>query len=262
MSKSPKTASTPKTPNPWDPLPILNIGDSDASELYRAIGQALTVWERLDDNIGILFAVLVNSRQGAAEAAFGMVQSIEQQLRMVSAAADRIYPKIQNAQTLEMEAPPIRTEIAQLINDLVHLAGCRNNIAHGIVTHFQTTSTDKDGVSTETDHGVFLIPGHTNTKKRPSSEHQLARLQEHGFDRAPQHLNSYAYTAAQVNTFANHFEDYRKRSSALLMKIQEDLRQRWPPQAVRELEYESRIRELQTKLNSLERAQQPPPLEE
>lgn len=219
-------------------------GDDTPDALYAAVGVALTTWERLDDSIGHLFGILVNSRMGAAEAAFGMVQSIDQQMRMVIAAAERIYPKRDD---------PFRVEIVELITkELTQMAGVRNDIAHGYVSVFHVSATDQHGVTTETDWGHFLIPGHTNTKKRLSNDEIAVRHSEFGIDTPPHYTLRYAYTAEQILTYAGHFHDYLKRVRDLIHRVFDDLRQKMPQPELRELILGQQIRELQTKLTALE----------
>jgi hypothetical protein len=134
-----------------------------------------------------------------------------------------------------------------------NLAGCRNDIAHGLVSSFSTRK-DKEP---EKLWGHFLIPPQSNTKKRLSPERTLKLYAEHGLEGPPQYHHRYAYVADQVLTYAAAFDDYRVRIRDLVIRVQADLSARWPPQALRELEYEQQIRALQTKVSELESQLQP-----
>jgi hypothetical protein len=91
----------------------------------------------------------------------------------------------------------------------------RTEIAHGIVMHFSAN---------ERDIGWYLVPASYSTKKNDPWN-----ITDHFSDEAflfdPY---AYAYTAAQVATYANAFAERGKDVTALLTEVQSFLRRKFP----------------------------------
>lgn len=60
--------------NPWDPRPAPERGDPNAEQTYRAVGQALTRWEKLENQLATIFAATIRGKPGgAARRAYGVI---------------------------------------------------------------------------------------------------------------------------------------------------------------------------------------------
>jgi len=216
-----KKTENKKTENPFSNLlgdiPIEPKGDENPLSTYASVGMALTSWERLDLIQCTIFGVLVNSREGSAEAAYGMASSTIARSEMLIAAAEMIIND--------------RAELLQSITRSVkitnQLSSLRNNIAHGIVTGFTSSITDENGNTNSNSWGHFLIPPSTNTKKRISKEKRIALMAE-DFFYPPHYANKYAYTSKQIDTIAEAFISHRKNTIELLLETQDYCQRKWP----------------------------------
>jgi hypothetical protein len=194
-------------PNPWDVLPRESAGDPTPEPLFLAVGMALSAWEIMDGWQATLFGELVSSRRGAAETAYGTVVSSSGRADMVLAAADRL---------LTDSAGDHLAELTTLVNDIGKLSGRRNEIAHGFVCNFETTSSN----------GCYLVPPIYNSKKHLTSSAMRERMakftssieiaQDFPFARY-----KYAYTASQIRTYTGHFRDYQKKMLDMVFKTRE-----------------------------------------
>ena len=97
------------------------------------VGQALTVWEEIQDLLAVMFNELAGSRNGGAYVAFCSVSSAAGRVDMMRAAAKHVFP----------QDDPLLREIEQFAVDMKKLGDRRNDLAHGIVTKFSAT----EGVS-------------------------------------------------------------------------------------------------------------------
>jgi len=189
-------------PNSWDVLPIESKGDEDPAQLFTAVGAALTAWERLDAEQAALFALLVGSRQGAAVAAYGTVTSPSAKAEMVRAAAEVLYQPFET----------LLSDIKVAVSELQHLAGRRNDIAHGIVSHYSGSANGGPMIR----HGFFLAPNPFNTGKKLSFDKQAEQ-----FGAVPVGGVRYAYTAKQVDHYAKQFDACRAVMSDLYDKVRD-----------------------------------------
>jgi hypothetical protein len=196
-------------PNPWDVLPREKVGDSDSEPLFSSVGKALTAWEMLDNFQGFLFGSIVASRRGAAEVAYGSVASGPGRGGMVIAAADRLFAP---------QAPELVEEITDLVNDVGRMLGRRNDIAHGVVTEYRQNGEKQ---------GIWLVPPNYNSRRHLNETKHIERMRSLGaaiafsdesfmFSRL-----MYAYTAKQVDWYANHFVAYRRKVWDLMTKVHE-----------------------------------------
>lgn len=198
--------------NPWDVLPVMPKGDETPEALYRSVGVALTVWERLDEEQAGLFAVLTGARGSAAVAAYGTVVSPAGRAEMVGAAARSVLP----------DKLPLLATILTTVNEIGKLAGRRNDIAHGIVTRFQQQNAPASGAPVLMELGHYLVPSASNTRKKLNSGAAAALI----FDpdrQGPIIISKYGYIAAQVDQYREHFSAYRLRLLDLQTKAEDTL---------------------------------------
>lgn len=200
----------PKAPlhnNPWDVAPILDTGDPEETALFTAVGTALTAWEKLDQVQARVFGILVGSRRGAAVAAYGTIIVSSGRSEMVDTAARVVLS----------ENIDLLNELTDLLGEIGKLIGRRNDIAHGVVSHFEEYV---DGALSK-DRGHFLVPASYATRKRARPEP--------GPEAPMTMLGKYAYTSAQVMAYAEHFNAYYLRLVRLMHRIGDYCDAKWPP---------------------------------
>lgn len=220
---TPKVKKPPQPPPDWALAPILPHGDHDGQDVFAAVGMALTAWEKLEQAQANVFGQLVGSRRGGAVAAYGTIVAYKGRAEMLTAAAKVVLkgdPPIGNASVL--------AELLTLIKETGELSGRRNDIAHGIVSHFKASVTGADGVRTETDHGCYLVPASYATNKRTK--------RELSFNDPIMLRGTYAFTADQMLAYAGHFEARYKRMVDLIFKLMDHFQKIEPHSMHRSLE--------------------------
>ena len=192
-----------KRPNPWDVAPLLEQGDVDAEPLFSSVGKALTAWEKLDQVQANLFGIIVGSRRGAAVAAYGLVAASSARTEMMVAAAEIVLA----------ESPELLGEVTAILTEIGRWGARRNDIAHGVVSHYTSSWNGEP----DKDHGHYLIPASYATRKRAKvrGESMMTR-------------GKYAYTAAQVMTYAGHFQDAYHRLVKLMFRVNNYCDEKWP----------------------------------
>jgi hypothetical protein len=170
------------TGNPWAAPPRPPIGDAEVNEIYRAVGEALSSWELVEEGVAQLFALFTSaaSRYRNAEPAiraYGSVVSFQARAEMVLAAGKCFF----HGWTGD-HACPFESQFDSLITECRGWSGRRNDVAHG--------RADQDL------SGWFLFPGLYSTKKRPLGEPP-----------------GYGYTSDQITGFGTAFVDLYDRLS-------------------------------------------------
>lgn len=203
--------------NPWDVAPARAKGDQTADELYRAVGIALSIWETVDETCAWIFAVLVDSRNGAAELAYGSVVASSARVEMIKAAGQRALHQDES----------LLKDLQKMLAVTTKLGARRNEIAHGIVQGYEVMTVDQPVIILEDDdrfgdEGFYLVPPRYATRKRGSPAASSPRqfyLQ-----------GTYAYVAEQVLDYANQFrEDQLALRTLLTGRIMAHYRKHWRP---------------------------------
>ena len=192
-------------PNPWDIPPWPDFGDEKPDTIFRAVGQALSTWEVVEDSLADFFAFLVGPFSRSypettpAIRAYGSIISFNARCEMISAAAKGFFHKHKHE---EFEA-----EFRTLVKAANGWASRRNDLAHGRVGRLQSRP------------GYFLYPGLYNSRKHPVGEPP-----------------AYVYNADEIHKFIAGFEllygdlnAYRKRVFAW-QREQIRVQLRLPPQ--------------------------------
>jgi hypothetical protein len=183
-------------PNPWDVLPIAPQGNAMPDGIYHAVGVALSQWEILESAVADVYLDIVGFQSRAAMAAYGTISSSPGRIDMIVAAAEAVDRKRLTEQEF--------TELKQLlVNEVGKLCGRRNEIAHGTVTE----------VTGGAQYGHYLMPPDYNTRKR------LHHGSVPSGTILPFGLMKYAYTAAQVNTYGEHFWTYTDKIYDFLDRV-------------------------------------------
>jgi hypothetical protein len=166
--------------NPWDVPPIPENGERSAEPLFRAVGEAISCWEHVEQSIALLFTFVTTGKyydvSGPALRAYGAIIGTSARIEMVRAAVEsygRLHP----------ECPFIGNCYA-LLSECASWSSRRNDIAHGQV----------DCMLDALPNGWMLFPGLYNTKKRSIEGN-----------------SKYRYTVAHIEQFTRGFLDLHGR---------------------------------------------------
>ena len=94
----------------WDRPEAKETGDSQRDPLYRAVGKALSQWERAEEGFAELFRILIGSRSNAAVRAYGSITNSAGRREALRSAAEVVF--------LESDVPDI--EIKEFKDLLIH----------------------------------------------------------------------------------------------------------------------------------------------
>jgi hypothetical protein len=177
-------------------------GDRDWLTLYVAVGRALSQWEALEICLGELFMLLVESPSLAASRAYGALASVPARKSALELAGEEFFD---TAQIDRRNKPVLR----KILANYSEASSRRKDIAHGIVTRFESTWEGPGG---------FLVPAEYNSRRTttvPSYERAFFGkffATPPGFTaiRHAQFLKrvDYAYTAADIKAFMGKFYDF------------------------------------------------------
>jgi len=172
---------------PWEIAPPAMTGDSDVGKIYHAVGVALSRWEILEVALSYLYGTILQAKIGGAVSAYRKAAAGRPRLRLVKGALE--------AQRAAMPEPLYTEILAFLDDEIAPLAQRRREIAHG------TAVVMRRGLG-----GHYLVgPGYTPRKL------QWRRVPM-AMDVFPFRRLAYAYTAAQVADFGEHFFECSRRT--------------------------------------------------
>ena len=118
---------------PWDRRPWPEVGDDSIEKLYAAAGRALSQWERYEGALSLLFSALVASAlTNAARRAYYAVRPFEGRADMLRAASEAYFT--------ENPDPELSTQFNRVLRNATNFSPRRNEIAHGLVNHFMSSS--------------------------------------------------------------------------------------------------------------------------
>ncbi|OUJ04954.1 hypothetical protein [Gluconobacter sp. DsW_058] len=110
------------------PLPTgMHGSDADSKLLFESVGEALSVYEVLEEEMSYLFSVFVESSSSAAERAYGVCTSSRKDV--LQAAAGTFFTR-KNAFLSDID------DFKEIGNHHVQCSAIRNNIAHGVGRRF------------------------------------------------------------------------------------------------------------------------------
>lgn len=125
-----KREAKPKELEPWHRRPWPKRGTRGLPKLYAAIGRTLSQWERYEHELSHLFATLVtDGYPTAAERAFSAVRTFEGRSDMLRAASEAYFYGWPNDK--------LQNEFKDIFRDAKGFSERRNEIAHGMVDHFE-----------------------------------------------------------------------------------------------------------------------------
>jgi hypothetical protein len=176
--------------NPWDVAPPAPAGDADVGRIYHAVGMALSRWEILEVALSYLYGTILQAKTGAEVTVYRRATPGRSRLRLFKGALE--------AQQEAMPRPLHAEIVAFLDSEIAPLAERRNQIARG------TAVVVKRGVG-----GHYLVaPGYTPRKL-------VWRRVPVATDVFPFRRLAFAYTAAQIADYGEHFWEYSRRTFRL-----------------------------------------------
>jgi hypothetical protein len=177
-------------PEPWEAAPPAMTGDSDVGKIYHAVGVALSRWEILEVALSYLYGAILQAKIGASASAYRKAAAGRSRLRLIKGALE--------AQRAAMPEPLYAEILAFLDGEVTPLVRRHNEIAHG------TAVAMRHGIG-----GHYLVgPGYTPRKL------QWRRVPM-AMDVFPFRRLPYAYTAAQVSDYGEHFWECSRRTFQL-----------------------------------------------
>jgi hypothetical protein len=210
-AKKARPPPTPPQPKAWDMPPLPARGDPYRDDTFIAVGRALSQWEHFEGEIGLIYGILVDSRQETEPAmrAYGAVSTFSTRLDMILSASKAFFLSIE---------PSYEAEIKSLLDDAKQFASRRNEIAHGIVQPYYIKGSNRSGYA--------LGPSKYATRKQ-----NLSRMSD--FDIYYATVSSlYAYTSTQLSEITNQFGILTERAMeiyVILYHIAELLREKILP---------------------------------
>ena len=141
---------------PWDPRPWPTGGEKNADEIYAAVGRALSQWERYEGHLSVLFSAIVsNSDNLPARRAYNAVRTFEARIEMLRRASEAYFA--------EKPTEWLQLLMKTVVTDGKNYVARRNEIAHGVVDHFQPFPPT---LPRELIQEFALYPSYANTPNR------------------------------------------------------------------------------------------------
>jgi hypothetical protein len=155
VSKKVKTtakATKPRTKNAWDrPDPMPGKGNKGPEAVYAAVGEALSIWETVEEHLAHIFSVLIGLRRPstAAVRAYGSLTTFRGKSEMIAAAAEVYFH--------DHPDEGLQQKFNDALKAAIGFSARRNEIAHGIVQQLKKAPNQS--------LGFFLRPPFYNSSK-------------------------------------------------------------------------------------------------
>ena len=188
-------------------------GDDDPKLLYRAIGEALSQWEHVDQRLADLFLAFTSERSSddavkrAIRRAYGSIISTAGRREAIRVAAEiHCVPLTiwHGAMLLSSPDLPDAKEIEGKLLDILNAAQwaskLRDDIAHGLVMEgIERVTRRDDKIIKEEEFGSFLMPPEYNTG-RTLPHHDSSPEEKH---LAASFRARYCYKSTDINVIKN-----------------------------------------------------------
>lgn len=194
-----KKSDKPKEPKPWDRKPWPKRGNRTGMKLYAAVGRALSSWEGLERELGVIFSLLVaGSNTKSARRAYYAVRTFEGRSEMLRAASEAFFAERENI--------PLQDKFKELFSAAKSFSPRRNDIAHGAVNHFIRDPAVGPFKRFKT---FALYPSFANYK-----------------DRALDSRPTYCYTSIEIDRYTFEFRGLIFSAGYLMEEISMELEER------------------------------------
>lgn len=202
---SPKAAQrspTPKTKRPWDIPSFPSLGDLDPDITYRAVGEALTLWEKFEREMAGIYSILVakQPRHSPAMRAYGAILTSRGRIDLLKAASEAVFVYAPNRE--------LRLRFKAILESATEFSVRRNEIAHGIVMRYRNLRSDPKS--------YVLAPNYLSTHKMKFPSADKCEAGEPGELRAV-----YAYSSSEIGYFSGHFQGLRTEAATIASKLQQ-----------------------------------------
>jgi hypothetical protein len=136
----------------WKRPPNRNEGDAAQEAILQAVGEALSAWEYMEEDVAIMFVALVGGSMSSASPirrAFGVVNSSSTRREMILAAAEAYFGGFWDDKN-------VRVSFGRVLEAISWASKRRDDIAHGIA---------KSITLDQKPFGWFLFPANYNTER-------------------------------------------------------------------------------------------------
>lgn len=168
---SPSKKSEPRPPTIfqqayWDRPKPSQLGAQESRLLYQAVGEALSQWEHVDQELANLFIVFTCEPQTAditkhaIRRAYGSIISTAGRREAINVAAEVYFPKWMTENQAEKDG------LKDVLNAAQWAAKLRDDIAHGVgVEDIEVVTREEPGskIIKEERFGSYLMPPEYNT---------------------------------------------------------------------------------------------------
>ncbi len=162
--------------SPWGVLPTPAVWDRDIDDIYRAVGEALSEWERLEFACLELYIALLASKNLGAGQGYGSVVAFSGRIELLKTAF-AAFPYT--------DQPGFADEfvgLGALLTEIDRLSARRNEIAHGVASD----------VTIGGRRGFLLLHAGYATNKQSLDNHSLGK---------------YAYGSGEILIYARRFAE-------------------------------------------------------
>lgn len=175
------------TNNEFHPPPPPAIGDSDASSVYRAVGEALSGWEYVEGVFAEIYGQLIRPGRTsyASLRAFGSLESARSRRGLITQASAVFFTFFPNK--------VLQPRLKSLLGTYQEASARRNEIAHGQVFN------EVNGIA-----GYVLTANTWGSKGRAAKKIKA----------------QYAYSSDQIDTLRLKFFDLANDASSLCVEIE------------------------------------------
>jgi hypothetical protein len=174
-------------------------GDLDPDRLFSAVGQALTNWEHVEQELAQLFMILISCdsprTSETVRRAFGAIEFNTGRRRAIEAAAEVFFGHHWNT---------AKKDLDKLLKHVETGSRRRDDIAHGRVMTISTEGTYRGG---------FLMPPEYNTGRT-----YLSMNRDSG-EPLDIYRAKYRFIAADVLSFASKFWELREETIRYFLSI-------------------------------------------
>jgi hypothetical protein len=170
----------------WQRPANQNQGDATGEVVFTAVGQALSAWEAMEEEIARMFVTLVGGDMSSANPirrAFGRVESSGTRRNMIFAAAEAYFGR-------HWDDRNVRLSFGRVLEAVSWASKRRDDVAHGIVKGITLDGTR---------YGWFLFPANYNT------ERTRAFWTNDESDPLYFTFTDFRYTSADIRAFAEKF---------------------------------------------------------
>jgi hypothetical protein len=175
---------------------VPRLGDLSIDMTYRAVGHALTAWEKFERELAEIFSFLAAKRFRYLPAmrAYGSILTLRGRIDLLKTASEAVLAEKPNK--------VFRLRLASLLDGATNFGSRRNEIAHGVVMRYRNLRTDP--------RSYVLAPNFLSTNKFKFPKAEQSESGEIATLRA-----AYIYSSVELDAFAEQFDRLRTEAIAV-----------------------------------------------